>query len=324
MGKKHKKFKQQQPPQHAARPTIAKQQHHHHHHQQKQPPAQQPSAQSGKPSSSGKLPYQASHSTLLLGEGDLSFAAALVLRWGDATNLTATAFDDEESARAKYADLGDNLETVESLGGKVFFGVDASKCHAHKAVGRHGPFDRVIFNFPHVGSGIKDQARNVHSNQTLLRGTFQSALALVAPRGELHLTLKRGMPYDAWQPVTIAKMCGWRVAHCTPFRPELFPGYAHRRSIGDEHAGSAAQHEPNSEITGARTYAFVNAEEAHTQPGGGGDGGGSGGSNNKMRHHGGGGSARGGAAGGGGGGGGHSQGGKMKKKARLGGGRGKR
>lgn len=113
-----------------------------------------------------------------------------------------------------------------------------------------------------AGCGIKDHARNVHSNQQLLRSTFQSALGLLAPRGEVHLTLKRGEPYDSWQAVTIAKMVGFRVQHCTPFNPELYPGYAHRRSIGDEHAGNAAQHVANAEIGDSKTYCFVNAAEA--------------------------------------------------------------
>lgn len=42
---------------------------------------------------------------------------------------------------------------------------------------------------------------------------------------------------------------------CTHFRPEAFPGYAHRRTIGDEHAGAGG---PNAEIGAAsKTYAFV-------------------------------------------------------------------
>ena len=45
------------------------------------------------------MEYSASQSILLLGEGDFSFAAALALLWGDASNLVATGFDDEETAR---------------------------------------------------------------------------------------------------------------------------------------------------------------------------------------------------------------------------------
>lgn len=219
-------------------------------------------AAAGASSSSGAFrpkggpPYACDQPILLLGEGDFSFAAALALLWSDASQLTATAFDDEATASAKYAGLADNVATIEALGGTCLFGVDAARCHEHRAVAAQAPFERVVFNFPHTGSGIKDHARNVTSNQQLLRGTFYSAQKLLAARdAELHLTLKRGEPYDSWNAVTIAKMCGLRVGHCNPFRPELYPGYAHRRSIGDTHAGTDSS--PNAEIAGSKTYSFV-------------------------------------------------------------------
>jgi 25S rRNA (uracil2634-N3)-methyltransferase len=202
--------------------------------------------------------YRANALTLLLGEGDFSFAAALALTWGDASNLVATSFDDEESARAKYTQLAENVETITSLGGNVLFGVDATRCHMHKTLKKGaGSFDRVVFNFPHVGSGIKDMARSVTQNQELLRGTFRAALPLLGAGGEVHITLKKGEPYDSWNVVAIAKMCGLCVGHCTVFAPGKYPGYAHRRSIGDEHAGDSFAAESGS----ARTYAFVSASE---------------------------------------------------------------
>lgn len=77
-----------------------------------------------------------------------------------------------------------------------------------------------------------------------------SGSGLLAPHGELHLTLKRGEPYDSWNSVMLAKFAGMRVAHCTPFQASRFPGYAHRRTIGDDHAGEDA-------IASGKTYAFV-------------------------------------------------------------------
>ena len=89
-----------------------------------------------------------------------------------------------------------------------------------------------------------------------------SVQPLLCAGGQLHLSLKRGEPYDSWQAVQIAKLCGLRVQSCTPFLPQAFPGYAHRRSIGDEHAGDAAAHAPNAEIgANSKTYAFVSAAD---------------------------------------------------------------
>ena len=213
-----------------------------------------------------RCPYLVQHRTLLLGEGDFSFAAALCLLWGDAANLVATAFDTETVAASKYSALEANVETIRNLGGTVLFGVDATACHLHGLLSR-AHFERIIFNFPHAGSGIKDQQRNIATNQALLRGSFTSASALLCGGGQLHVTLKRGEPYDSWSAVPLAKLCGLRVAHCTPFSSATYPGYEHRRTIGDTHAGDASQHAPNAEIGGAKTYAFVGAHDAPAQPG---------------------------------------------------------
>lgn len=210
-----------------------------------------------------RCPYVSNHRTLLLGEGDFSFAAALSILWGDSTNLVATAYDDEDIAIGKYVGLRENVETVRGVGGTVVFCVDATQCHTHALLRRFGLFDRIIFNFPHAGAGIKDQKRNVATNQSLLRATFTASVQLLAPGGQMHITLKRGQPYDSWGAVVIAKMCGLRVLSCSTFSPEAFPGYAHRRTLGDEHAGDADAHLPNAEISvGAKTYAFVSAEDA--------------------------------------------------------------
>lgn len=186
--------------------------------------------------------------------------AVLAQSWRDATNLIATAYDDEADASSKYAALAENVETIRSLGGVVLFGVDAAKCERNKSVAKRAPYQKVIFNFPHTGLGIKDQARNIASNQELIRGSFQACAGMLGGSSpEVHITLKKGEPYASWNVVTIAKMCGFRVHFCNPFNPILFPGYAHKRTIGDEHAGVGVG--PNAEISGSRTYAF--APHAH-------------------------------------------------------------
>ena len=135
---------------------------------------QQPHEERESKSTSSGCPYSSHKPTLLLGEGDFSFAAALALVWGDASQLVATAYDEEAPATIKYSSLAENVEAIRSLGGTVLFGVDAMKAAAHKQLRTRAPFDRIIFNFPHTGSGIKDQKRNILSNQELLRASFQS------------------------------------------------------------------------------------------------------------------------------------------------------
>ena len=115
---------------------------------------------------------------------------------------------------------------------------------------------------------MKDQARNIAENQALLRGMFQSAAhtKLLAPGGHLQLTLKRGEPYDSWNAVVLAKLEGFKVHCCTNFDSANYPGYAHRRTIGDEHAG-------NDDVSSGKTYSFMllppkeSTEVAHGIPG---------------------------------------------------------
>jgi len=117
-------------------------------------------------------------------------------------------------------------------------------------------FAKAVFNFPHAGAGIKDQDRNVRVNQELLGGFFLSALEVVRPGGEVHVTVKTGKPYDLWGVVSLAhRVSGGRlVLHSSyRFRPDQFPGYSHRRTIGHREGLSASG---NEEILASspRTY----------------------------------------------------------------------
>ena len=214
----------------------------------------------GAPRIGGGMKYSAGLKTLLIGEGDFSFAAALAITFGECPSLCATAFDDEATLHNKYAAAAENIEMVRSLGGQVILGVDATRLAAgqaasvavRRAAGKQG-FDRIVFNFPHAGSGTKDQARNIAEHQALLRGFFcsvTSTSSLLAEQGEVHVTVKRGEPYDSWNVVVLAKLAGLRVRNCVDFVPSRYPGYAHRRTIGDDHAG-------DGEVTSGKTYAFI-------------------------------------------------------------------
>jgi hypothetical protein len=102
------------------------------------------------------------------------------------------------------------LAQVEASGARVLFGVDAGALLAslklakkYKQGGDAGlnfedRFDRVVFNFPHAGLGIKDQDVNVTKNQELLQKFFLNANEVVRVGGQVHVALKRGKPYDLW------------------------------------------------------------------------------------------------------------------------------
>ncbi|GAA6043450.1 hypothetical protein JCM8097_002864 [Rhodosporidiobolus ruineniae] len=121
--------------------------------------------------------------------------------------LLCTAYDSEKVAREKYPDLDAHVSALRSAGATVLFGVDATKLEENKEVREfaklgkvknrpagkkgkevagvyegEGGYDKIVFNFPHVGQGITDQARNVRTNQSLLLDFYRSS-ALLLRRG---------------------------------------------------------------------------------------------------------------------------------------------
>ncbi|CAO3634884.1 unnamed protein product [Cunninghamella echinulata] len=118
---------------------------------------------------------------LLIGEGNFSFARSLVNQYYllGAEKLVATCFDSQEVLYEKYGEeVKENIETIETMGGTVLYDIDATKLEKYKTITQHH-YTKIIFNFPHVGKGIKDEQRNVQSNQQLLLNFFKSATPLL-------------------------------------------------------------------------------------------------------------------------------------------------
>ncbi|KAG1813162.1 uncharacterized protein BJ212DRAFT_1447875 [Suillus subaureus] len=131
------------------------------------------------------IPFTPTDKILLIGEGNFSFAHALVidppssLEHLPPSNVTATSYDSEEECYDKYPDARSKVDVLRDRGAEVLFGVDGTrfeKCNALK--GRR--FDRVVFNFPHAGKGITDQDRNILSNQMLILGFLRSVVGCLA------------------------------------------------------------------------------------------------------------------------------------------------
>ena len=88
-------------------------------------------------------------------------------------NITATAYDTEPECLAKYPDAASHISALRSAGAIVLFRIDARQLD--KTVGKSGKkWDKVVWNFPHVGLGIADRDRNVVANQSVLLGFLKS------------------------------------------------------------------------------------------------------------------------------------------------------
>ncbi|KAJ3409162.1 hypothetical protein HDV05_004570 [Chytridiales sp. JEL 0842] len=199
-----------------------------------------------------KFPFEEDDAILLVGEGNFSFARCLcdIL---SGTHLTATSYDSQETLHTKYPDSPSNVQGILDLDGKVLYNVDATHLSATKAL-KGKKFDKVVFNFPHVGAGIKDMARNVETNQILLRGFFESAKTALTPNGLVYVTLKSGEPYDSWQMKLIAKKAGFSLKTKIPFLPDMYPNYVHRRTIGYSESVST---DNNEDILKSKSFTHI-------------------------------------------------------------------
>ena len=74
------------------------------------------------------VPYTSDDTILLVGEGNFSFARALVRRFqGLATRLVATSYDTEEEVLSKYPEFPEILAELQTAGVSVVYGVDCTR-----------------------------------------------------------------------------------------------------------------------------------------------------------------------------------------------------
>ena len=68
--------------------------------------------------------------------------------------------------KEKYPHVAANISAIEKADGRVKYGVDARKL-GKVLKGENKGWERVVFNFPHVGGKSTDVNRQVRYNQSL-------------------------------------------------------------------------------------------------------------------------------------------------------------
>ena len=192
--------------------------------------------------------YHSGMRVLLVGEGNLSFALALVTLFdGDGANVLATSLDKRGVAVAAYDDFEDIVQSLEAAGAATRFGVDVEDGDALRRVARQwwasgddegaqyaggvGPggvfkgFDRIVWNFPGAGVGTVGWL-SVRANQDAIAAFFRASRALLAKDGEIHVAVPddEARARAAWNIPGIAAREGVRVSSVARLRAGRVPG----------------------------------------------------------------------------------------------------
>jgi len=82
--------------------------------------------------------------------------------------ITATTNDTEAVAYEKYTDSRAHVSVIREYGGVVIFEVDATQLDKCKPLKKR-TFDKIVFNFPHVGTYLVKLTRITIASKLILR-----------------------------------------------------------------------------------------------------------------------------------------------------------
>ena len=190
---------------------------------------------------------------LLLGEGDFSFACALVRKHsGSHPNIghviTATAYESEAELKKKYPRTFDiHVQFLRQHSVTLLFSVDAQALHTHPDLGER-KFDCIHFNCPHDGSSYKTGRL-----KAILGQFFKSACHLQELSGRVYMALPKPLNAEGQldgQKNTFYKLISYDIYENTRnagyglvkkrhFGKDRYPGYGHVQTNKSEAAAVA-------------------------------------------------------------------------------------
>ncbi|XP_059663761.1 uncharacterized protein At4g26485-like [Cornus florida] len=178
--------------------------------------------------------YSSSHRILLVGEGDFSFSLCLARAFASAHNMVATSLDTHQDLATKYSNGTENVRLLEEMGCIVLSGVDAKQMSQHHFL-KTQRFDRIVYNFPHVGFIFPEgNGCQIKLNKQLVKGFLRNAKILLRKEeGEIHVSHKEGDPYNQWDLVKKAEKIGLMLNESIPFCRNKYPGYDNKRAHGN-------------------------------------------------------------------------------------------
>jgi len=174
-------------------------------------------------------PWNNLENTLLIGEGNLSFAKSLLFLPYGITSMTATTFEKQKDISNETKD---NATILHCHGATVIHDVDATRLNDRLGTSK---YNAIIFQFPNIGS--RDPKYGQNPNHIMVRKFLANAKDHLCPSGKILITAVDTPYYDGvFRFEDAANFAGCNITETHPFDPIVFRGYSHINTLDDESA----------------------------------------------------------------------------------------